>query len=250
MATFTGLFVDLNGGSLAPGATPEADGTSEIEVRANLFGPFSLVAVNGTPTTDFLDFGRTTNGSAGLNANAGAETAPDVDVELTQAELVSVAGGAAADVIRGRSSPGFAGPVGSRTAILVTGGKGRDDLIAGGPSLLDGGRGNDRLLGSRFADELIGAGGRDLIKSGRGNDRVFAALEGRDRVNCGAGRKDRVSRDSKDRVGGCELVRKPFTGGGVPFKAPDRTSALRRALSPQGFGRRESSAALDLLSRK
>jgi secreted trypsin-like serine protease len=79
------------------------------------------------------------------------------------------------------------------------GDSGNDRLFGSGRAdRLSGGSGNDRLVGGRGRDVLSGAGGRDLINSRDG---------ARDIVNCGPGR-DTVRRDRRDRVRGCERVRR------------------------------------------
>jgi hypothetical protein len=243
VADFSTVSIDLGGGPLAPGMTPEADGTSEIEIRANLFAGLSFMGIEGTPQNDNLHLGTVVSGATGVNLNAGAEAAPDVDLELAQPELLAIAAGGGNDLVRGRGSPGFAGPV-KRVEMLVDGGRGRDELIAGRfVSLLSGAQGNDRLLGSRELDLIQGGPGRDLIKSGRGTDQVFAAREGRDRDNCGGGR-DRVSADDSDRVGKCERE----------FKRRGNTidlGFLIQVITGGGFSAHKLSAdAIHLLNRK
>ena len=86
-----------------------------------------------------------------------------------------------------------------------------------GNDRLNGGAGNDKLYGAGGADVLSGSAGNDSLVGGRGknsysggagNDTVNAANGVRERVNCGAGKKDRVTADRKDRLRGCERVRR------------------------------------------
>ena len=238
-AEFTQVVFDLNAGPLAPGLTPEADGTSEIEVQARMAGEFSFLGILGTSQDDLFHLGTESNGATGLNVNAGAEASPDSDFDISQVELLFLVAGRGNDVIRGRGSPGFAAPTGVFPFLLAGGGKGRDELIAGGPMAAFGGTGNDRMLGSRFGDLIDGGGGRDLIKSGRGNDEVQVARKGRDRVNCGGGRRDKAIVDEKDRLSNCERVRKPrrfkipFPPGVIEFAAPATAGEASAAgLSP------------------
>jgi Ca2+-binding RTX toxin-like protein len=83
-----------------------------------------------------------------------------------------------------------------------------DDVLTGGRQGDNsfGGAGNDRLSGTGGADSLRG-GGRDLIFGGPGRDRINWRDSKRDRVRCGAGR-DRVKADRRDRLRGCEVVRR------------------------------------------
>jgi hypothetical protein len=99
-------------------------------------------------------------------------------------------------------------------------GLGRKDLLDGGPGndVLDGDGGWDTLLGRGGADLLIGRGDPDTIVGGPGRDRIYAGLENdaihardgwRDRIDCGAGRRDRVFADRQDVVArNCEIVRR------------------------------------------
>ncbi|MEA2357770.1 MAG: hypothetical protein QOI62_1030 [Solirubrobacteraceae bacterium] len=90
---------------------------------------------------------------------------------------------------------GFAGPD------CLDGGAGNDSI--------SGGTGNDTLAGGAGADTLDGGTGADTISGGSGNDVVLARDGGRDTINCGSGRKDRATVDRKDRVRGCEKVKRP-----------------------------------------
>ena len=74
------------------------------------------------------------------------------------------------------------------------------DRLAGTP-------GADRIVGLGDDDRLIGRAGNDRIAGGAGNDRIRPG-GGRDVVRCGPGR-DRATVDRRDRVRGCERVRRP-----------------------------------------
>jgi hypothetical protein len=80
-----------------------------------------------------------------------------------------------------------------------------------------GSRRGDRLRGTRRADLILARGGadrikprrgRDCVRAGKGNDRIFARDGARDRIKCGRGR-DVVYADRRDRVKGCERVKRP-----------------------------------------
>lgn len=135
-------------------------------------------------------------------------------------------------VCAGRS----AGIVGTGAANVLTGTAGADVIAAlGGDDSVRSGRGsdfvcagdgNDRVLGENGNDRLFGQAGRDTLLGGRGNDRlnggsgrnIYSAGSGndivsarngaRDRINCGSGRRDRATVDRRDRVSGCEIVRR------------------------------------------
>jgi len=100
----------------------------------------------------------------------------------------------------------------------IRGRGGRDRLRGrGGRDCVRGGRGNDRargnggadtVSGGRGRDRLRGGPGKDRIRGGGGNDRIIAAGGGRDRVRCGKGGRDRVRADRRDRLRGCERVKR------------------------------------------
>jgi Ca2+-binding RTX toxin-like protein len=110
---------------------------------------------------------------------------------------------------------------GPRCAIEVLGTNGRDtpatvpgsgsgDRLVGarGADRLRGLAGDDCLLGQGGGDRLDGGAGKDRIVGESGNDRIRAADGERDRVSCGAGKRDRAVVDRRDRVSGCERVRR------------------------------------------
>jgi Ca2+-binding RTX toxin-like protein len=65
-------------------------------------------------------------------------------------------------------------------------------------SIVEGGRGDDRLRGGP---------GREKISGGRGDDVIFAG-KGKDTIDCGRGR-DRVVAERQDALAHCEIVRRP-----------------------------------------
>jgi hypothetical protein len=80
-------------------------------------------------------------------------------------------------------------------------GQGGNDTLSGGPGndALDGGKGNDRLAGGK---------GRNRYKGGPGNDTISARNRKKEKIDCGKGRKDRATVDKKDKVKGCERVKR------------------------------------------
>jgi hypothetical protein len=231
----TELDISLAGGALAPGATPETDGSSEIEISVEHLTSFHSVTFTGGPENDWFRFG---SGSVrtGVNLNAQAEsTSADVDATFTPstdpASDPSVPAGfarmgAGDDVVTDSGGPEFEG---SYPVFAAIGGPGNDALTATNPlfTFMRGGGGDDRIqVGDGKRNVITGGGGMDTITSGaRGNDEVIpgkghdlAILNGgsdvvaakdrtKDRILCG-GNRDFVSRDRKDRTSGCE--RKTF----------------------------------------
>jgi Ca2+-binding RTX toxin-like protein len=88
-------------------------------------------------------------------------------------------------------------------------GIGGDDCLVGGDGgdRLLGGSGNDRLTGGPGADTLVGGDGVNRYDGGPGADTVRARNGRRELVSCGSGR-DVARVDRRDRVRGCERVRR------------------------------------------
>lgn len=226
-------FVDvlLGGGPFAPGATPETEGASEIEIEFR--GRDAFGEVGGTTRADEFHWGSGPANHAGLNLNPLDAGDQDVDVTVRGGPFAFLAANGAAGNDTIVPAPG--GPF-RNDGVYSEGGRGDDRLTAPRNSggILDGGAGNNVLIGGRQDDNLLGgdgndrlkgAGGADLIAAGRGRDLIFGG-PGRDRINsgatvpsapprdskrdrvlCGPGR-DRVKADRQDRLRGCETIRR------------------------------------------
>ena len=91
----------------------------------------------------------------------------------------------------------------------LAGTPGPDNIVGlGDDDRLLGRAGNDRIVGGAGNDRIRPGGGRDSVRAGTGRDRVDSRGGGRDVVRCGPG-KDRAKVDRRDRVRGCERVRRP-----------------------------------------
>jgi hypothetical protein len=100
---------------------------------------------------------------------------------------------------------------------VLDGGEGNDSLSGGdgsdrlsgraGNDRLTGGDGNDRLSGNAGNDRLAGGGGRNRYFGGAGRDTINSANFVPEKVSCGSG-KDSVTADRRDRLSGCEKVRR------------------------------------------
>jgi hypothetical protein len=180
--------VDLHGGPLAPGFTPEPTGISEIELQ--YLAP-TFVDLRGSAGPDSLSF-----------ATGGANVDGDDDADVTgQFTVLLMEGGAGND--RMTSQSGYTTSAGRR---VMLGQGGRDRLVATPDgATLHGGNGHDVLLGGRGADNLTGGRGADVIKGGKGNDLVRAIDNSKDVVDCGPG-KDRAKVDGIDRIRNCERL--------------------------------------------
>ena len=97
--------IDLHGGPFAPGATPEADGSSEIEFSLPEVG-FGVLLVLGSPGSDSIRAGELEHGT-GINLN-DAEKSPDVDLSARDRDMALIlAGRAGRDRISLEGGPPF-----------------------------------------------------------------------------------------------------------------------------------------------
>ena len=208
----------LENGPLAPGATPEDAGASEIELE--VYGSGLGVDIVGTHRNDEFRWGRRGK-HTGLNVNPDDAGDKDVDVVMIgrRPPVLYALGAAGNDTITGaavlgggyvraQGGPGddvLSAPRGLRGASL-SGGTG-DDLLIGSrfDDILAGGAGSDRIVGGPGADNISGGTGPDEIWGGAGRDVIDIHDRTRDIVSCGPGR-DRVSIDRHDRVAACEQV--------------------------------------------
>jgi hypothetical protein len=90
----------------------------------------------------------------------------------------------------------------------IRGKRGSDRIKAGlGDDCVFGGRGRDSAKGQQGDDSISGGQGRDAASGGPGDDRIRIRGGGRDRASCGGG-NDVAVVDKRDRVGGCEKVKR------------------------------------------
>ena len=183
-----GLDIELSGGPFAPGATPEPDGTSEIEFEVSFGRGIFIgggVTVYGTAGRDSIRLGELQNGS-GVNLNA-SESEPDADVTFPgRRPDVFVVGEGGPDRISGNGGPEFTGPY-DRGSIFV------------------GERGADRLIGGERRDSLYGGRGPDRFRGLGGSDVIYARDGVKDSIHCGSGADD-AEADGRDVLHSCEDV--------------------------------------------
>ena len=118
----------------------------------------------------------------------------------------SLAGGTGSDKLSG--STGKDRLAGGASKDSLNAGTGNDRVDGGaGNDVVDGGSGNDSIKGGSGADRISGGTGKNTISAGSGNDAIVAANGRRERINCGSGR-DRVTADKRDKLRGCERVRR------------------------------------------
>jgi Ca2+-binding RTX toxin-like protein len=205
-----GAEIDLSGGRFAPGKTPEADGSGEIEITVRLNGDDGYAEVVGGPARDALQLQQQEPGTV-VNLNAGSEAQGDFDLTLKDAEYQDVHGGGGADrlsLLPGGSIPEF---LSYFSSLSIDGGNGGDVLVDGrGSSFTSGGGGRDAIHAGGGFDFVAGGPGRDRLRAGGGRDYVFSEDRSADRVGCG-GSKDRAFADRHDHLRSCE---KRHSGGG------------------------------------
>jgi Ca2+-binding RTX toxin-like protein len=165
------LVIDLRGGRLAPGATPET-GQSEIEVDVNLHDVVDLIRVIGEGSGASLAVG-----SRGISLNRDN----DVDIPIDPDPImVSLIGG------------------GGRDRLTAAGGFGAGGSFAGSADLHGGGS----------ADVLVGGTGRDRMWGGKGPDVLRAVDHKRDRrLDGDAGRDTAYFDRGRDVPVDCERLR-------------------------------------------
>lgn len=198
--------LQLDGGPFAPGASPERNGAPEIEIEEIERGWLGGISIHGTDHADYFRYG-IAGGHAGINLNARRDRDIDlVDVGVTDpflGPLIDVETGAGRDVVRPVHGMNAKMPGG----IEVQGGRG-DDLLVGARShdWLLGNRGDDRILGGRGPDHLTGGPGRDLIAGGGSHDTIWSTDFRADRVKCGGGQDTVKGADPEDRLSDCEQI--------------------------------------------
>lgn len=180
-STATGVpFLNYGGsGAFAPGASPEPGG-DEIEISiAESYRP-KVLNVAGTAASERIEVGQLGRRALGVNLDAQLdESAQDADVSI-EAEpgetFVRVTAKDGDDTISALGGPAFTGPA-IAERLALNGGDG-DDLLLGGPyrDFLSGDEGDDRLLGGRGRDNLAAGPGRDLAKGGKGGDDITSRI--------------------------------------------------------------------------
>ncbi|MEX0743136.1 MAG: calcium-binding protein [Actinomycetota bacterium] len=132
----TEIAIDLTAGPLAPGLTPEADG-SEIEITIDLPSGTPTLRILGSSVVD-----RIVAGADGVNLNSD-ETTADADITITGSPALVIEGGDGDDVLSlgGGAGTGTTGRQGS-----LLGQAGNDRLLGGvAGSAFDGGIGTDEV---------------------------------------------------------------------------------------------------------
>ena len=251
-----GASLSVDGGAgndvLEPGFGAVRGGAGDDVLMGNVVdGGFGADVLRGTRSPDDrVTYGdRTAPVQVDLDAEADDGEAGEGDT--VEASIEEVLGGAGNDRLVGSATLRPGGDPPAMPRVLLAGGGGADQLVAGpagarlrgglGADVVTGGAGRDELAGGEDADvldggggddELVGGPGRDRMAGGDGTDRLVGDLDGadvrtrdgeRDLVTCGqAPDVGRVARtapgtatvDAEDLVRGCKRVRRG--GRGAP----------------------------------
>ena len=205
----TEIAIDLTAGPLAPGLTPEADG-SEIEITVDLPSGTPILRILGSSDVD-----RIVAGANSINLNAD-ETTADADVTITGAPALVIEGGDGDDVLSlaGGSGTGTTGRQGS-----LFGQAGNDRLLGGvAGSTFDGGVGTDEVdyaSATRLDPANLAPG--QVVHQGGGTD-TLAGIENL----TGSPGDDRIIGDGSDNV----------IDGGDGIDTIDYSARLRRERRP------------------
>jgi len=163
-----GVVLDQAKGAFAPGATPEADGSSEVELAIS--GQSGHLSVFGTPGDDVIRVRAADRVSTIAAIGFGADE--DDDLTFTASD-VALVGGDGADLLSGQGY-GSSLPEPARLPLGISGGAGNDDIRGGlGVDHFSAGPGNDSLQTADGNPELV-SGGTDVDSAVRdGADTLF-----------------------------------------------------------------------------
>jgi Ca2+-binding RTX toxin-like protein len=209
------LDVDLSGGSFAPGATDEGDGSSEIELQVHVTA--GSVGIEGSSASDHITAGSDTASGDTLVDLNDDEATPDADLTIDGSPSFLVVLGDGGDDVLSFAGDAAWSDAGIGIEAIARGGAGADTIgcalnrsdLAGGPGEdtldcswpsggvdVDLGRGKARaigggpadsvasiqdLLGSAASDDLTGDGHPNVLQGAQGDDRI-AGRAGDDRL--------------------------------------------------------------------
>jgi len=191
-----GPTIHLGGGLLVPGATPEDDGTAEIEIKASGSPKMSAFIVGGTGE-ESIELGTLPSGRIGVNLNSADEPA-SADVDMTLPPDGIFGAGLFAGNDRLDASGGSLLPASPAQVELFVRSMGTDaDTVVAGAQ-------GENLVGGPGRDLIVGGEGGDQVGAGPGDDTVMVAGGGKDYVECGKG-DDSYAADKRDDIDHCEM---------------------------------------------
>ncbi len=176
------LTLDQSESFFGPGASAESN-IPEIEIATTLGDATDVLAIIGTPGDDII-----APGQFGVAINSDGDVDITVSPGIFPIEIYALGGD---DFINGRGQGGaglhFLGP------LTIDGGEGNDEIVGStdpdklygragndiinaqdGADLVDGGPGNDFLTASEGNDTVIGGPGADSLSGGYGDDLLDA----------------------------------------------------------------------------
>ena len=178
-AVTDGFFVDQGNGPLGPGATPETDGNSEIEVQIQ--GVAANLTVVGTNQADEVRVGA--GGAVNLGSASASDIDQDVDVTpITPSSSVTVFGRGGNDLLSAHGNEITRSPAPYAGSLLKLSGGPDADLLIGGNSSFDalrGDTGDDRYFAvDGLTDQLFerAGEGKDLATIDA-TDSIFGEIE-------------------------------------------------------------------------
>jgi Ca2+-binding RTX toxin-like protein len=211
-------------GGISPGHTPDSlmiggqENTDEAKITQEhgFFGQPTKTVIDAGKGDDLINIHTNTDGSVDVTINGEMHS-----FSAQEAKNLEVRGGKGNDTIvcTGEADPDLnfimGGPGGfgrgGNPNLTIDGGKG-DDIIMGssgddkirggsGDDLVMGGGGNDDIDGGKGNDIIMGGDGNDKIHGGRGNDFMMGG-DGNDKVYGDQGRDDVYGGQGKDWVQG------------------------------------------------
>jgi Ca2+-binding RTX toxin-like protein len=215
-------------GGISPGHTPDSlmigghEKTDEATItqERGFFGQPTKTVIDAGKGDDVINIHTNPNGSVDVTINGevhsfSAEEAKNLEVRGGKGNDTIVCTGEAEPMYHILGGPGGFVGWGDNPNLTIDGGKGDDiimgssgddtirggsgdDIIfgGGGNDNIDGGRGNDTIMGGDGNDQIHGGRGNDFIMGNHGNDHVYGD-QGRDDVYGGQGR-DWVQGGSKE----------------------------------------------------
>jgi RTX calcium-binding nonapeptide repeat (4 copies) len=167
------LVIDQSQGVLGPGATPELDGNSEIEIQFERFDVAPSLEVIGTPQGDTI---RTASSSFVMfgNDNDVDASIRDSSSRVQAASPITVHGAGGNDFISGRGGHPNSSPPPTTVRLTLAGGPGDDTLVGGFGRATSATNTADTLFGEDGNDTLFTANGIgiDRLLGGAGFDKA------------------------------------------------------------------------------
>jgi RTX calcium-binding nonapeptide repeat (4 copies)/Divergent InlB B-repeat domain len=188
------ILLDFGETGFAPGATPEPDGESEIELHFDVTGS-NYMSVMTTNMAENITFG-----DQGWNLNGDG----DIDVFPVGIGTVLLESMGGADQLSGLGGRGTGSPALLR--LSLTGGDGPDRVVGNDlQNSLIGGNGPDTVIAKKGRDWVWGTKGSDVLRGGGDKDKLFGG-NGADEMNGGQGVDECRGEKGRDIARSCERL--------------------------------------------